>query len=160
MRSVSRCCSGALAHGQTYMSHAVGCAGSLAVLEAFEDEQLLGRVKSQGANLEEALRARFGSHPNVGDIRGRGLFWSLELVADRPSKRAFPTSLGLAARIKATALAGGLICYPSAGTPDGAYGDNVLLAPPYIIGAGEIAELVDKLALALDASLAALPGAP
>ena len=152
--------SGALAHGHTYMSHAVGCAGSLAVLDAFEDDQLLGRVKSQGAALQDALRARFGDHPHIGDIRGRGLFWSLELVADRDTKRAFSPSLGLAATIKATALAGGLICYPSPGTPDGAYGDHVLLAPPYIIGAGEIAELVEKLASALDVALGKLAKAP
>ncbi|WP_426955646.1 aspartate aminotransferase family protein [Muricoccus radiodurans] len=137
--------SGTLQHGHTYMSHAIACAGSLAVLKAVEEEQLLGAVRQRGAELEAALRARFGDHPHVGDIRGRGLFWALELVEDRATKRPFPKAAGLAARIKAQAQANGLICYPSAGTADGENGDHVLLAPPFIIAPDGITEIVDLL---------------
>lgn len=144
---------GLLSHGHTYMSHVVGCAGSLAVLDAFEEEQLIGRVKTQGAALEDALRQAFGDHAHVGDIRGRGLFWSFELVADRASKRPFDPSLNLAGKIKSYAQDIGLICYPSSGSMDGVSGDHVLLAPPYIVGPSEIDEMIDKLKRSLGAVL-------
>ncbi|MBS0560986.1 MAG: aspartate aminotransferase family protein [Proteobacteria bacterium] len=147
--------SGMLAHGHTYMSHAVGCAAALAVLDVLEEDGVLARVAPMGRVLESALRARFGAHPNVGDIRGRGLFWSLELVEDRASKRPFPAAMNLAASIKRAAQRHGLICYPSAGTADGVNGDHVLLAPPYIVTEAEIAALVEMLDSALGETLAA-----
>ncbi|MEO3471786.1 aspartate aminotransferase family protein [Roseomonas sp. CAU 1739] len=145
--------SGLLAHGHTYMSHAVACAASLAVLDVIEEEQLLGRVQRQGALLECGLREAFGDHPHVGDIRGRGLFWSLELVRDRGSRDPFPQELRLAPRIKVAAQARGLICYPSSGTADGVAGDHVLLAPPFIVTDAEIAEIVTRLSATLAAVL-------
>lgn len=144
---------GLLAHGHTYMSHAVACAGALAVLDVVETDGLLERVRIRGAELEAALRAQFGNHPHVGNIRGRGLFWSLELVSDRERKTPFPAADGLAAKLKTLAQQGGLICYPANGTADGIDGDHVLLAPPFIITHDQIGEIVDKLARALDATL-------
>ena len=143
---------GALANGHTYMSHAVACAGALAVLECVERDRLLDNVLAQGACLRAALGERFGDHPHVGDIRGRGLFLALELVEDRDSKRPFPRARKLAESIRAAALARGLICYPSSGTADGELGDHVLLAPPYILNVREVDAIVDK----LDAALAAV----
>lgn len=137
--------SGALANGHTYMSHAVACAGALAVLEAIEEENLLANVVRQGDSLCNQLEQRFGQHPHVGDIRGRGLFLALELVANRETKAPFDPGHGLAAAIKDTARENGLICYPSAGCVDGRAGDHVLLAPPYIIDQGHIDEICDKL---------------
>jgi adenosylmethionine-8-amino-7-oxononanoate aminotransferase len=144
--------SGALANGHTYMSHAVACAGGLAVLECIERDRLLAQVRTQGARLRNALEARFGHHPHVGDIRGRGLFLALELVEDRASKRPFPPARKVAESLRSAALSRGLVCYPSSGAVDGVAGDHVLLAPPYIISDTEIDELVDK----LDAALAAV----
>ena len=141
--------SGALANGHTYMSHAVACAGSLAVLECMERDGLLDNVRARGARLRAALEERFGSHPNVGDIRGRGLFLALELVADRARKLAFARELKVAESIKTAALRHGLLCYPSSGTADGERGDHVLLAPPYIVTDEHVAEIVAKLDLAL-----------
>ncbi len=141
--------SGMLAHGHTYMSHLVACAGALAVLRAIEDEDLLAQVKRSGAALERALRDAFAAHPHVGDVRGRGLFWSVELVRDRATKAPFDAALGLAAKIKARAQEIGLICYPSSGTADGRNGDHVLVAPPFISGAAELDELIDKLGRAM-----------
>lgn len=134
--------SGTHQHGHTYMSHAVACAGALAVLEVIEEEQLIGNVQRQGAGLEAALREAFGAHPHVGDIRGRGLFRTLELVADRATKAPFPPEAKLAARIKTEAQARGLICYPSSGTADGVAGDHVLLAPPFNVTDEEIGVIV------------------
>ena len=146
--------SGFFQHGHTYMGHAMAAAGARAVLRAIHDRGLLAQVQAMGAHLDEALHARFGQHPHVGDIRGRGLFRGLELVADRESKATFDPARKLHARIKAEAMQAGLICYPMGGTIDGRAGDHVLLAPPFIITGDQIGELTDKLALAIDRALA------
>jgi adenosylmethionine-8-amino-7-oxononanoate aminotransferase len=145
--------SGLLAHGHTYMSHAVACAASLAVIRTIEEEALLEAVRARGALLSRRLHETFGQHPHVGDIRGRGLFQTLELVADRETKRPFEAGLKLAATIKATAQEMGLICYPSSGSADGVRGDHVLLAPPFIVTEAQVEEIVGKLGQALDACL-------
>ena len=111
--------SGFFQHGHTYLGHAAACAGALAVQERLHAGGLLARVGPLGAMLESRLRAAFSSHPNVGEIRGRGLFWALELVEDRASKRPFDPKLRLHARLKAAAMAAGLMCYPMGGTLDG-----------------------------------------
>ena len=147
--------SGFFQHGHTYMGHAMAAAAANAVLDAILGRGLLARVQVQGGRLDAALRARFGQHPHVGDIRGRGLFRGLELVADRETKAPFDPARKLHARIKAEAMAAGLICYPMGGTIDGVQGDHVLLAPPFIIESAQIDELTDKLATALDRALAA-----
>jgi adenosylmethionine-8-amino-7-oxononanoate aminotransferase len=137
--------SGILRHGHTYMAHPVACAAALAVQEAIEADDLLSNVRKQGAYLAEQLKARFGQHPHVGDIRGRGLLMALELVADRATKRPFEAKNGLAERIRLTARDHGLICYPTSGTADGTNGDHVLLAPPYIIDQDTVTQCVDLL---------------
>jgi len=146
--------SGFFQHGHTYMGHAMAAAAGVAVLKRIRDDGLLARVREMGALLDTALRARFGQHPHVGDIRGRGLFRGLELVADRDTKTPFDPDLRLHARVKAAAFDAGLICYPMGGTIDGRRGDHVLLAPPFIISEAQIAELVDKLATGLGRALA------
>jgi adenosylmethionine-8-amino-7-oxononanoate aminotransferase len=145
--------SGALANGHTYMSHAVACAGALAVLECIERGRLLDNVRAQGTQLRAALEQRFGDHPHVGDIRGRGLFLALELVEDRKEKRPFPRSRRLAESIRSAGMRRGLVCYPSSGTADGERGDHVLLAPPYILTERQVDEIVDKLDATLDSVL-------
>jgi len=146
--------SGIFQHGHTYLGHPVACAAGYAVVSAVLERGLLDRVREQGARLYTALSERFGQHPHIGDIRGRGLFRGLELVADRADKSPFPSEAKLAARIKAAAFEAGLICYPASGTIDGRLGDHILLAPPFIISEAEIAELTDKLASAIDAGIA------
>jgi len=149
--------SGVLAHGHTYMSHAVACAASLAVLDCIARDDLLMNVHTQGAYLERRLRDVFGGHPHVGDIRGRGLFWALELVADRNTREPFDAQYALARRIKATAQSFGLLCYPSSGTADGRSGDHVLLAPPFIVQPSHVDQIVDILARTLAHELKNLP---
>ncbi|HMM10264.1 MAG TPA: aminotransferase class III-fold pyridoxal phosphate-dependent enzyme, partial [Paracoccus solventivorans] len=146
--------SGFFQHGHTYMGHPMAAAAANAVLTEIEDRDLLAAVRRQGELLDRSLRERLGQHPNVGDIRGRGLFRGVELVEDRGTKRPFDPALRLHARIKALAFESGLICYPMGGTIDGRLGDHVLLAPPFIISDAEIAELVDKLAGAIDGAIA------
>jgi hypothetical protein len=146
--------SGFFQHGHTYLGHAAACAGALAVQDRLHAGGLLAQVKPLGALLEKKLRAAFGSHPHVGDIRGRGLFWAIELVAERASKQPFDPALRIHARLKREALNAGLMCYPMGGTLDGVRGDHVLLAPPFIVDESQLDELVEKLEHALAAVLA------
>ena len=145
--------SGFFQHGHTYIGHPVATAAGLAVVSAILDRGLLPQVRSKGEALRQALETRFGQHPNVGDIRGRGLFLGLEIVEDRGSKTPFDPSRKIAAKLKKTTFEGGLICYPMSGTIDGKHGDHILLAPPFIISDDEIGQLVDKLAAAMQKAL-------
>jgi len=146
--------SGAFQHGHTYVGHPVACAAALAVQRIILRDGLPARVARLGEHLAQRLRARLGGHPHVGDIRGRGLFQAVELVADRASGSSFDPALQLHARIKRTALADGLICYPGGGTIDGRRGDHVLLAPSYLTDEPELDAAVDLLAGAIDRALA------
>jgi adenosylmethionine-8-amino-7-oxononanoate aminotransferase len=146
--------SGFFQHGHTYMGHPVACAAALAVQHAIRDEDLLANVVRQGEALDGALHERLGNHPNVGDIRGRGLFRGLELVADRATKAPFAPARKVHAAIKREAMARGLMCYPMGGTIDGQHGDHVLLAPPFIIDGTHVAEIAGRLGDAIDAVLA------
>jgi adenosylmethionine-8-amino-7-oxononanoate aminotransferase len=145
--------SGFFQHGHTYLGHPVACAAALAVQQVIERDGLLARVRERGASFETMLRAAMGGHPHVGDIRGRGLFWGVELVRDRADKQPFDPALRLHARIKAEAMAEGLMLYPMGGTVDGRYGDHVLLAPPFIVSDAELALIVERFAAALDRSV-------
>lgn len=147
--------SGFFQHGHTYLGHPVAAAAGLAVVQKILGQGLASRAGTQGTALSAALAERFGQHPHVGDIRGRGLFQGIEIVADRELKTPFEPARGIAARIKAAAFEAGLICYPMSGTRDGKHGDHVLLAPPFIIEDAQIDELVTKLHTAIDHTLAA-----
>ena len=145
--------SGFFQHGHTYMGHPLACAAGRAVLGALRDDGLLERVNPLGTKLRARLEERFSSHPNIGDIRGRGLFLGLELVADRATKAPFDPALALHARIKREAMQRGLMCYPMGGTIDGRNGDHVLLAPPFIIEDEHIDLIVERLGTAIDAAI-------
>lgn len=142
--------SGHFQHGHTFMGHPVAAAAGVAVIEEIERLDLLARVRTIGAALREALEDRFGQHPFVGDIRGRGLLLGLELVADRDSKQPFDPADKIAPRIKRAAMETELMCYPSGGTVDGKRGDHVLLAPPFILEDAHIEMIVDRLETAMD----------
>ena len=145
--------SGAFQHGHTYLAHPMACAAALEVQRVIQEEKLLDHVKDLGRHLEKRLTERFGNHRHVGDIRGRGLFWAIELVEDRATKKSFDPGLKLHQKIKAAAFEGGLSCYPSGGTADGKHGDHVLLAPPYICTSADIDMIVDRLGAAIDSAL-------
>ena len=150
--------SGAFRHSHTYSGHPVACAAALAVQRAIEERDLLANVRTQGEALRRAFDDRFGQHPHVGDIRGRGLFLGLELVEDRETKRTFDPTHRLHARVKREAMARGLMCYPSGGTVDGVRGDHILIAPPYIVGPDDLGEIVERLGAAVDAAVASTIG--
>jgi adenosylmethionine-8-amino-7-oxononanoate aminotransferase len=145
--------SGAFQHGHTYMGHPMAAAAALAVQDVIQRDNLIANVVAMGSLFQRRLAERFANDPFVGDIRGRGLFRALELVEDRASKRPFDPALKVHARIKSAAMARGLMVYPMGGTIDGAEGDHVLLAPPFIVNAAQIEAIVERLGEAVDAAL-------
>ncbi len=145
--------SGAFMHGHTYNGHPLACAAALAVQQVIRRDDLLANVRRQGDYLAAELNTRFGNHPHVGDVRGRGLLQAIEIVADRKRKVPFEARLKLHQRIKEAAMARGLIVYPSGGTVDGKSGDHVLLAPPFTSTPALIDAIVERLSGAVDAVL-------
>ena len=142
--------SGFFQHGHTYMGHPVACAAALAVLKAILNRKLLSSIKSKSNQLFNCLETQLGHHPNIGDIRGRGLFIGIEIVKNIETKKPFDPNLKVAASIKHAAFEAGLICYPMSGTRDGKWGDHILLAPPFIINENQIIELVNKLSISIE----------
>jgi adenosylmethionine-8-amino-7-oxononanoate aminotransferase len=147
--------SGAFQHSHTYTGHPLACAAALAVQRVIRRDDLLANVRRQGAHLARRLNERFGNHPFVGDIRGRGLFHGLELVADRGTKQPFDPARRLHARVKHEAMMRGLMVYPMGGTVEGGGGDHVLLAPPFIISEAEVDMVVERLGDAIDEAVGA-----
>ncbi|MBL4869978.1 MAG: aspartate aminotransferase family protein [Robiginitomaculum sp.] len=134
-------------HGHTYVGHASACAAGLTVLNVIKEENLLQNVKTQGDLLQKELDMAFADHPHIGDIRGRGLFRGLEIVADKRTKRPFPDEMKITRRLKRATMKHGLICYPGGGSFQDNLGSHILLAPPFIVQPNHIEQAVDKLRL-------------
>jgi adenosylmethionine-8-amino-7-oxononanoate aminotransferase len=145
--------SGFFQHGHTYIGHPVACAAALAVQKVLARDRLVERCARQGARLRAALDEAFGDHHCVGEVRGRGLFQAIELVADRAGKAPFEPALKMHARVKRAAMERGLMCYAMGGTIDGARGDHVMLAPPFIIGDDELDVVIERLVEAVDVAV-------
>lgn len=137
--------SGGFMHGQTYQAHPVACAGALEVQRIIREDRLVANAARLGKKLGEGLQSALGSHPQVGDVRGRGLFWGIEFVRDRATKEPFPTIDLVSEKAKDAALRCGLLVYPGAGTADGERGDHVLLAPAFNMRDEDIDEVVGRL---------------
>ncbi|WAM52884.1 aspartate aminotransferase family protein [Vreelandella venusta] len=146
--------SGLFQHGHTYIGHPVAAATANKVVEIIARPETLANVNAMGARLHSGLEAMLGTSPHVGDIRGRGLFRGIELVADRDTKTPFDPSRKIHAKIKRQAMARGLISYPMGGTIDGIHGDHILLAPPYIIEADDVDLIIERIADAINAAIA------
>ena len=148
--------SGFFQHGHTYQGHPTACAAGIAVLQTMLEQNLPEQVKEKGSGLRQALQQRFVDHPNVGDVRGRGLFLGIELVQDKQTKEPLNPNFNLPEQIRHTAMRHGLLCYPMGGTIDGRRGHHILLAPPFIINDAELELIVERLSSTLNAILPAL----
>lgn len=137
---------GDFSHGGTFSHHAVGAAVGLAVLRYLQTHNLVEAARVQGAKLGHKLHTALGHHPHVGDIRGQGLLWGVEFVADRASKEPFPAERALAKKIGDAAFERGLIIYPGSGNADGRRGDQFVIAPPFIVSDEQLDEIVGLLA--------------
>ena len=144
---------GAFMTGHTFSGHTAACAAALAVQQIIEREQLLGRVRTAGTALKEALRSSLSKFEEVGDVRGRGFFIGIELVRDRETRAPFPKERALSFDIGQRAFADGLICYPCSGNVDGDDGDTIIIAPPYNATDEELEEITSKLARAVGTAL-------
>jgi len=136
-------------HGHTYIGHPTGCAAGYATQLEIQEQNLLDNVKRQGFNLKKALKESFDTDAlvseHIGDIRGRGLFLGVELVADKASKQPFDPALKLHKHIKKKAMENLLMVYPMGGTLDGVNGDHILIAPPFIIDEENVAQIAERL---------------
>ena len=133
---------GDFVHGGTFSHHAVGAAAGLAALRYLQENDLVSASKVKGEMLGKKLRAALGDLPCVGDVRGLGLMWAVEFVADRATKAPFPPAARFARRVADAAFDKGLIVYPCTGCADGVAGDLVMVAPPFIITEAQMDEAV------------------
>jgi len=133
----------------TYSAHPASCAAAHKVLEILEREQLVERAALQGEKLGKRL-GRLLAHPNVGDVRGRGLLWGVELVADKATRAPFPAATGLTAKVVAAGIAHGVFVYPGGVDPAR---DVITFGPPFTISDHELELAVDRFARALDSAL-------
>ncbi|KAL7271895.1 hypothetical protein RUND412_005319 [Rhizina undulata] len=147
---------GSFTHGQTYQAHPLSCAAALSVQRLIRTENLLSNAAAMGEYLSTCLITALSSHPHVGDIRGRGMFWGIEFVADKVSKEPFELSLNVAMRVHSKGMEEGISLYPGTGTADGIRGDHVLLAPMYTVTQQECDFMVEKVVLVITAVFAAL----
>ncbi len=129
-------------HGGTFSHHAVGAAAGLATLRILQREKLVENAAELGPYVNKKLHHTFAHHPQIGDIRGRGLFWGLEIVQDRATKTPFPLKAKTAWHIAERAFELGLIIYYSQGCADGASGDVIMLGPPLTINKAQIDEII------------------
>lgn len=145
--------------GHTFTGHTAACAAGVAVQTIVRRDRLVERVAETGPRFMAMLRREIAELEPVGDIRGRGYFVGIELVADRGTREPFAADRQLYLRIRRTAFERGLICYPSGGNVDGVRGDTVILAPPYIATDAELEEMAALFGAALRAALAEIGAA-
>ncbi|KAF1923243.1 aminotransferase class III family protein [Didymella exigua CBS 183.55] len=138
--------SGAFSHGHTFQNYPLACAAGLEVQKIIQEENMLQNVKTKGNRLFKLFKKRLGEHPNVGDIRGAGLFWGIEFVKDKQTKEPFPADMKLNFKIYEKGLAPPyeVHVYPGGGTVDGINGDHIIISPSYNITDAEIDAVVDR----------------
>ncbi|KAK3991378.1 putative aminotransferase [Cladorrhinum sp. PSN332] len=143
---------GSFVHGHTYQGHPAGCAAALEVQRIIQEEGLVANVRAMGTLLSEGLEKRIGNHPNVGNIRGRGLFWGIEFVANKKTLAPFPGKLHVAMKLSGLGLGSkyNVQVYPGAGSADGIEGDHVIISPAFNIQSHEIKWLVDTIGRLVD----------
>ncbi|CBF71764.1 hypothetical protein AN6930.2 [Aspergillus nidulans FGSC A4] len=137
---------GSFTHSQTYQGHPIACAAACAVQKIIQKENLLDNVRRQGEYLGRLLNERLGGHRNVGDVRGRGLFWALEFVRDKETKEPFPAEAGIAQKVHLTGLQKehSISVIPGAGVADGRNGDIIQIAPAYNVSKEDIELIVER----------------
>jgi adenosylmethionine-8-amino-7-oxononanoate aminotransferase len=147
---------GPFIHGFTFSHSPVGAAVAREVLRILESEDLVAASAAKGDRLMALLGDRLADHPNVGDIRGRGLLVGLELVEDLGTRAPFARSARLVETIASAALERGVLVYTATGNADGMDGDLVILGPPFVITDDELVRLADGVADAIDVAIARL----
>ncbi|RFU79731.1 plp-dependent transferase [Trichoderma arundinaceum] len=147
---------GRFSHGHTYQAHPISCAAAAEVQRIIQKERLVANAFRMGKYLESLLKQKLGHHNNVGDIRGRGLFWGIEFVKDKATKAPFDRELDVGMRVHQKGLSlnanHGILLYPGSGSVDGKLGDHILIAPAYNVTMSHIDEIVDLTVQAVEAA--------
>ncbi|KAK5128958.1 hypothetical protein LTR85_000291 [Meristemomyces frigidus] len=140
---------GAFSHGQTYQGHPLACRAALEVQRIIAEDDLVANVRKQGVLLGKLLMDKLGTHPAVGDIRGRGLFWAIEFVSNKTTKEPFESTEAVAMGVHELGMQDpyNISLYPGTGTVDGRRGDHIILAPAYNVNENEIRHVVDTTVL-------------
>jgi adenosylmethionine-8-amino-7-oxononanoate aminotransferase len=136
-------------HGGTFSHHAVGAAAALATLDYLEEHDLVTAAAAHGAYLGQKLRDALDEVPCVGDVRGLGMMWAVELVADRGARTPFPAEWHVGQRVCDAAFERGVLFYPGSGCADGVRGDHVMVAPPYVVTEAQIDTIIQVLLQAI-----------
>jgi adenosylmethionine-8-amino-7-oxononanoate aminotransferase len=145
--------SGSFIHGFTYNAHPISLAGGREVLRFLKEHDLLDAAdsaqnESVGAKLGQALQS-LRDLDTVGDVRGIGLLYGIEFVADKATKQPFAPEENFSGQVATAAAKSGLLVYPMQGCDDGTAGDHLLIAPPAVISEEQIAWAVDRLGEAI-----------
>jgi adenosylmethionine-8-amino-7-oxononanoate aminotransferase len=151
---------GAFLHGFTYNAHPISLAAGRAVLHYLQTKELVaaansGHAGTPASELKKALE-NLAQEETVGDVRGIGLLWAVEFVADKATKRPFAPEQNFSARVGAAAMKRGLLIYPMQGSVDGTSGDHLLIAPPAVISSDQIAFAAEHLAASIREAFASL----
>ncbi len=146
--------SGSFIHGYTYSSHPISLAAGRAVLNYVQRMNLAEAADSErAASIATTLKLsldQLRSLDSVGDVRGVGLLWAVEFVANKATKAPFPSEMNFCGRVAEAAIERGLLVYPVQGCVDGDHGDHILIAPPAVISEDQISQAVDHLAAAIE----------
>lgn len=134
-------------HGHTYQGHAVACAAALEVQRIIREQNLIANCRQMGELLGALLFEKLAGHPNVGNIRGKGMFWGIEFVHDKTTKEPFPPSAGVAVGLAEKGLEKPYCIgvYPGNGTVDGVAGDHIVIAPAYNLIKSDVEWIVNTL---------------
>ena len=146
-------------HGFTYSHGPVAGAVANEVLRILETEDLVAASATKGERLRSMLAGALSQHPNVGEIRGRGLLVGLELVADRETRAPFPRTAKVTEAVVRAARERGVLVYSGTGNADGTNGDTILLGPPFVITDDELGRIVEVLAEVIPAAITPSAGA-
>lgn len=144
-------------HGGTFSHQPVAAKAGVATIRYIEEHGLIERARVMGEVLGRKLHEAFDSHPHVGNVRGMGLLWAIEIVADKETAEPYRRRDKVFSRVAAQAFQRGLIVYPMGGCVDGWVGDHVVVAPPLVVEEHEIDEIISLLLLALEAAINEIP---
>jgi hypothetical protein len=132
-------------HGFTYSANPLSAAVGIAVLDYIARHDLVRRAAETGRRLGERLAALAKRRPVVGQVRGAGMLWGIELVRSRATREPFPPKVRAARWLYEIALEEGLVLYPGTGTREGKDGDHAIIAPPFNITPKELDTLLERL---------------
>jgi adenosylmethionine-8-amino-7-oxononanoate aminotransferase len=146
--------SGSFIHGFTYSSHPISLAAGHAVLNHVVQHELIEAADSEReGSIANPLREQLNRMLElnaVGDVRGIGMLWAVEFVANRATKAPFPVETNFSGRVATAAIARGLLVYPVQGCADGDSGDHILIAPPAVISSDQVRWACEQLAEAIE----------